>query len=590
MKTFYNLAFYLVFLLFSLTPTYSQSYNLEVAWSTYFGDEGFKFSDTAIDSEGNIYFVGFLDATNNFNTTSGSFQPIYGGGSFDGFMVKMNPQGQVIWATYFGGEESDGISGIAIDNNDKIYIVGGTSSATGIATPNSYQSIKDGISDTFVARFSKNGMREWGTYYPDINAISVNYSIGNTLHTGFDVVTDNLGYLYFYNRTSNPNAATAGAFQTDIAQDTNNIITKFTTEGERVWATYYGINYSNIYSIAIGNDGLYVAGSTIDCPPTGSYNTYFATAGSHQQEPGNCKDVFISKFSLNGNRLWGTYYGNFVQEYSGRSALLVDGDVLYLSGISNNQINITTPGSYQEDSDSYFTPYLVKFNSLGERQWGTYIGLNHIEFETQGWPYAMLDKDNNGNIYMFGLTRFGDNISTPTAFQPEKNELNDTYLAIFSPSGDQLLYGTYFGGSGEEFGSRPIVSGENVYLFGQTGSTEGITTPGSYQPDYMTNASADDNRNIFITKLQPVPLDLNDLAIPQVSAYPNPNKGNFTIATSQNTIQAVSIHNVLGQRIQQILPNANTAEINIGNVQPGIYFAAVTLENNSKETLKVLVE
>ncbi|HET8804696.1 MAG TPA: hypothetical protein VFM72_08970, partial [Aequorivita sp.] len=60
---------------------YSQSYNLEIAWSTYFGDEGFKFSDTAIDSEGNIYFVGFLDATNNFNTTSGSFQPIYGGGS-----------------------------------------------------------------------------------------------------------------------------------------------------------------------------------------------------------------------------------------------------------------------------------------------------------------------------------------------------------------------------------------------------------------------------------------------------------------------------------------------------------------------------
>ncbi|HET8804170.1 MAG TPA: T9SS type A sorting domain-containing protein, partial [Aequorivita sp.] len=113
---------------------------------------------------------------------------------------------------------------------------------------------------------------------------------------------------------------------------------------------------------------------------------------------------------------------------------------------------------------------------------------------------------------------------------------------------------------------------------------------GSYQPDYMTNASADDNRNIFITKLQPVPLDLNDLAIPQVSAYPNPNKGNFTIATSQNTIQAVSIHNVLGQRIQEILPNANTTEINIGNVPPGIYFVAVTLENSDKETLKVVVE
>ncbi|MDP2686668.1 MAG: T9SS type A sorting domain-containing protein [Aequorivita sp.] len=572
----------------NISIAYSQAFDFEVAWSTYFGDESISLSDSAMDSQGNFYFVGSLKASSIFAPTAGSFQPIYGGGEYDGFLVKMSPQGDVVLATYFGGEESEGISGIVIDNDDKIYIAGSTSSTTGIATPNSYQPVKDGISDIFIARFSSAGIREWATYYPDVNASSPNLAVGNYFYHGFDIVADNLGNIYFFNRTANANAATPDTFQMDIGQPTNNIITKFTTEGARVWATYYGINFSNIYSIAIGNDGLYVAGTNLDCPPTGSYNTYFSTIGSHQSEPGNCKDVFVSKFSLDGNRLWSTYYGNSYQEYLVRSALLVDGDFLYFSGISRGQTNITTPGSYQEDSEIELTPYLVRFNSMGERQWGTYIGLNHI-LDNNGLPYAMLDQDSMGNIYMFGLTRFGDNISTPTAFQPEKNALNDTYLAIFNPNGE-LKYGTYFGGSGEEYGSRPIVSGNTVYLFGQTSSTLGITTPGSFQPNYIENATGNYDRSIFITKIQPVPLGVNDIPIPQISIYPNPNNGNFRVNTSHSTIQTVAIYNVLGQRVYEIFPKKNTQEINMGNLETGLYFIVVTLENNIKKTLKILVK
>ncbi len=587
MKTFYKFTLLYLFLLLGFASSYSQSYTFEIAWSTYFGDESFRFSDNAIDSEGNFYFVGYLDATSNFTTTSNSFQPTYGGGSHDGLMVKMNPEGQVIWATYFGGEGFDIISGITIDNNDAIYIVGNTSSSAGISTPNSYQPVIDGNSDTFVARFTSEGLLEWGTYYPDVNSDNPISIFTN----GFDIVADNQGYIYFHNRTSNPNAATNGTFQTNIGQERNSIISKFTTDGERIWATYYGINTSYIHSIAIGVEGLYISGETRDCPPFGSANTYFATAGSHQIEPGNCKDNFITKFSLDGNRIWSTYYGNTYQEFSGRNALLVDGDNLYFSGISRNHINITTPGSYQEDSEPQFTSYLVSFNSLGVRQWGTYIGLNLIEVNPSGFPYAMLDKDSNGNIYMYGFTRFEDHISTSTAFQPEKNTLNDMFLAIFNPAG-QLQYGTYFGGNGDEYGSKPLVDGDNVYLFGQTTSMEGITTSGSYQPNYIENpgSTLDGFANIFITKLQPVPLSVNDLKIKKVAAYPNPTNGNFTIKTNESNIQNIIISSVLGQEVQNIFPKNPTSEITIVLQETGLYFATVILENNIRETLKIVVK
>lgn len=588
MKTRFILGLCILCIIGNINYSFSQTFDFELDWSTYFGDESVSLADNAVDSEGNIYFVGNLVASSSFDATAGSFQPTYGGGNSDGFMVKMNPQGQIVWATYFGGEHSEYISGITIASDDEIYIVGVTSSTIGIATPNSFQPVIDGISDTFVARFSPDGNREWATYYPDANANSQDFTVPSTLTGGFDIVADNQGFIYFYDQTSNTNAATTGVFQTAIGQASNNLITKFTTEGERVWATYYGINFSNIYSIAIGQDGLYVAGTTLDCPPNGSANTYFATAGCHQPEPGNCKDAFVSKFSLDGNRVWSTYYGNSVPEFIGRSALLTDGDALYLSGVSIHHMNITTPGSYQENTVNNFTSFLVKFNSLGERQWGTYIGLNQIS-DPEGFPYAMLDKDSNGNIYIEGLTRFADNISTPTAFQLEKDALNDTYLAIFNPNGE-LQYGTYFGSNGEEYASKPLVYGDNFYLFGITGSTEGITTPESYQPDYIENSEANGETNIFIAKFQPGPLGVKNLAAPKVVVFPNPNRGNFTVKTAENNVKSITIYTILGQLVQKITPKGNTSEINIRNLETGLYFVTVTLESNNKETLKIVVE
>lgn len=154
-------------LIFLNMPAYAQILNFERDWATYFGDENIRLADSAIDKDGNIYFVGMIEANSTeLPTTSGSYQPLFAGGTLDGFLVKMDAGGQIVWATYYGGEGEENITGITIDDNDKIYIIGYTSSATGIATPNSHQPNLIGVSNPFVAKFSSNGFREWATYYP----------------------------------------------------------------------------------------------------------------------------------------------------------------------------------------------------------------------------------------------------------------------------------------------------------------------------------------------------------------------------------------------------------------------------------------
>lgn len=571
--------FLLFFILISLTG-YAQTFDYEQVWGTYFGNESVILSDNAIDNQGSIYFVGYLKSDALFSSTQGSFQTSFGGGEYDGFIVKMNKQGEILWATYFGGEGTDLIQGITIDENNNLYLIGSTSSDIGISTSGAYQPTKDGISDNFIACFTSNGQRFWASYFPDIDQQSVSFSPGGILESGLSIVTDNR-FIYFYVRTSNPNMGTSGVFQEYIGQTSNNLIAKFKVDGEFIWASYYGINLSNIYSIALSTDGLYIAGQTRDTPPQGSYNTYFGTLGSFRETPyttnGN-PDIFITKFSFSGERLWSTYYGNKYQDFIDRHAMVIDGDNLYVTAMGTFSEDITTPGSYQENNGGNIVPYIVKFNTDGNRAWGTYIGLDlEEEFGENRVSGSMLAKDTLGNIYISGQTRFKDNIITANAFQIEKNGRKDLFVAIFNSYGDKL-YGSYFGGEDNEYTARPIVHGNNLYLSGMTLSTTGITTSNSIQP------ILEGTKNVFVAKFSLPESDstnsisvLSDVNIQQILVYPNPtnNTINFSVQTN------VQLTNVTGQIIAN-KTNVNTLDI---SGQPtGIYF--VTLTNDKGQVLQ----
>jgi beta-propeller repeat-containing protein len=121
-----------------------------LVYSTYLGgnlnDEG---HGVAVDLVGNAYLTG--RTSGNFPTAD-AVQGVFGGGVFDAFVTKLNPDGSaLVYSTYLGGGGLDLGQGIAVHPLGTAYVTGLTSS-TNFPTANALQSTLRGGQDAFVAK------------------------------------------------------------------------------------------------------------------------------------------------------------------------------------------------------------------------------------------------------------------------------------------------------------------------------------------------------------------------------------------------------------------------------------------------------
>lgn len=237
----------------------------------------------------------------------------------------------------------------------------------------------------------------------------------------------------------------------------------------RNWGSYFGgTGGDEIYSVVYDASGnVYIAGNT-----TSANN--ISTVGSHQVTPGGAQDAFLAKFNSSGVLDWATYYGGTGSE-NGR-AVAVDGiGNVYLAGYTNSSTAISTVGSHQAVYGGVTDAFLVKFNSSGVRQWGTYYGGSVVE---NGFS---IDIDASNNIYLAGTTTSANAISTIGSFQTTNGGATDAFLVTFNSSGVRQ-WATYYGGTGiETIPSVCIDVNNKLFLAGSTNSANAISTVGSHQ-------------------------------------------------------------------------------------------------------------
>ncbi len=77
----------------------------------------------------------FLPATTPVFTLAGPFQTANGGGAYDAFLAKYSATGNIVWATYYGGNGYDQGTCVAIDSmGGSVYLTGYTNSTSGITS------------------------------------------------------------------------------------------------------------------------------------------------------------------------------------------------------------------------------------------------------------------------------------------------------------------------------------------------------------------------------------------------------------------------------------------------------------------------
>jgi hypothetical protein len=501
---------------------------------------------TAVDSAGNVYVTGQSDSS--LPTTPGAFQTSGSGA----FVAKLNATGTaLIYATYLGNGGGFG-AGIAVDTAGDAYVIGANN-----GVPTTANAIAASGGSDFVAELNPTGSGLlYATYLP--GTVNGGYRLFGAQSA---IAVDGSGNIYVAGAAQAGFLVTAGAFQTAYldGNNSNNITAgnaffakinpALSGTASLLYATYLGGSGSSNGDAATGlavdsSGNAYLEGYT------GSSN-FPTTSGAFQRTlgglgPNGVGDAFVAKFNpaLSGaaSLVYSTYLGGNGddgyfgdQTTGGRGGIYVVGNLqidggiavdsagnAYVTSATTSTNFPTTPGAYQTASNIYTSGgvsgsdvFVTKLNATGSALvYSTYLGggTNGSSGGKHGGNSgnethsggASIAVDASGDAYVTGWTD-SNHFPTVNALQTTNAGGYDAFVTVLNPSGSGLLFSSYFGGSGNDYGyGIALDSAGNAYVGGQTGSSNFPTTAGAYQ---RTPGSG------FALKIDP-PADISEVSIP----------------------------------------------------------------------------
>ncbi len=352
-------------------------------WHTYLGTAGFDSTrDIAVDGNGNIYVAG-----NSLYNWGSPIIP-YGGGS-DGFVVKLGPDGQILWHVFLGGYQDDGLAAVKIDHEGNIVVVGISALPWG-APVNDHLG---GFYDMFIARLSPDGALLWSTFLG---------ALGRYFPQDFDI--DGMGNVYI----TGASEGTWGQPLSLFSGKSDAFAMKVDNNGQILWNTFAG-------------DGDVDYGRSIRADENG--NAYLLIDSRKEdyvsswppQTP--VEDGILVKLAPNGNRLWKRYVSN------GEAYFSINAGGLALDGRGNVYVGGTWDVDYRSCLHAFAACYApdgirtwIKNVGPPPVAWGTYASVWGTDITLAGETTLYITGFNND------LTDFGGALNLPSG-------MNDIFVA-----------------------------------------------------------------------------------------------------------------------------------------------------------------
>lgn len=376
----------------------------------------------------------------------------------DGVVVKTDPNGNILWASPFGGTGGDYCNEIVFDNWNSLWVTGQFS---GTMYAGDFTLVSAGGTDAFLVKLdAASGEIVFAERFG---------SSGNDV--GMGIKADIFGDVYvsgtYIGNLSFGNILLSGQGQHDI------FLIKVDIEGMPVWgSSIKGSSFDASWSMAIDSDrNTYIAGFSTSSSPNFAGTVLNFAETTH----------FIAKFDLNGAYVW-TALSEFNGEVYG---LCADADNnVYFTGNYDTQ---GTFGNIQLTGVGLDEVLLGKINSDGGYEWvNSYGGSGNDEgYDVECKP--------DGELYLIGTFEgsftFGDvNIST--------EGFAKTYVANIDSDGDIIWVIQSYGPAATSHISKSIAHNSNGELFingnGNTSiSIGGLTTAiaGSYLVKLLDDAN-----------------------------------------------------------------------------------------------------
>ncbi|MCX8161207.1 MAG: SBBP repeat-containing protein, partial [Candidatus Saccharicenans sp.] len=392
--------------------------------STYLGGQGADYvNGLAIDGEGNIYLTG-ITASRDFPVTTGAFQAQYQGGEYDGFVVKVAPDlNLLLGSTYLGGSGTDYAAALSwLPASNGVAIAGMTDSTNFPVTEGTYSTSLNGNQDAFVAVLTGSlGSLTMATYIGGSD-----YDIASA------VVVDGLGHFWVAGRTRSSNfPVTPGAFDKTYNGDYDGFVLHLSPMLDFIYSATYigGSGADQLYALGLegtANPAVYVAGytSSSDFPVTeGAYDTTFS----------GLTDIFVSKFDSSlGSLVASTFVGGVSDDRC--RALVVDSyGNPYIAGWTRSAGYPVTSGTYDSGHNGGWDAVVTKLSvKLGAVLASTFLG-----GAADDLAYG-LTLDSQGNVYVTGYTQSSAFPVTTDTYDKEISG-TDVFVARFAAVGSYQL-------------------------------------------------------------------------------------------------------------------------------------------------------
>lgn len=540
-------------------------------------------------------------------------------------LITFHLRGQNLdWAYTIGNSAEDNCSSMVVDSDGNLHITGKFINSADFNPAGSsiaLNTVETDTNDIYLAKYNSDGNLIWAFSLSCSNweydpKIALDSSTGNILMAGVFAATTDFD-------------PTVG-IQQMTPTGADYYLAKYDADGNLLWVNQidiadfpYGVAYT-IYSDNLGNSYLYANGTLYKYDTAGSLLAQTVLSGLPLLKQSSfyyvdnfdefewfdsdiwmmIDSLLLKKSDLDGNIIYSDLVAKAEQGSQTEFLGMVNG---FLSDDKSGNILISGQYwgalSFYNDTD---TITLENYSAgwLAPSVWGPHLRQFMAKIDTFGnviWaksfssPYAgsphhkIVETDTTGTIYLAGSFQYKVNFNPDDSshYAPEDYSC---YIAKYDSNFNYISCGVFASGIANRNLAGVSIHGDTLSVAG----TYRYETNIHFLPNEFLFTSPCYPSNIFIAQFSNFEITtnmaelINSKSEYQVSVYPNPSSGIYTIQTTNLDIAfSITVRDLSGKVIHSESMSENNAQLDLSNYCSGIYLVTIAT-NSNQQTIKLI--
>jgi hypothetical protein len=411
-------------------------------------------NDMFVDAAGNTYSTGSFSGTVDFDPGPGVFN-LSATYSTDAFVIKLDPNGNLVWAKAFNGTYIENGGSITIDATGNVYTTGVFTETTDFDPGPGVYNLSPGFLvafNTYIVKLDPSGNLVWAK-----SLVSETYNSG----TGIQVSSSGSIYLTGdFNDTTDFDPSVADTFELAPVGADNIYVLKLSNSGNFIWVKQMeGTGNHNSFGMNLTLDSyghVFTTGKftdSVDFDPDTSSAYFLGTT-----IPSGAG--YISALDTNGNFVWAGSMG-----YARASSIITDpsGNIFTTGDFGLTADFDMGPGVYNLTSAGNNDMFIAKYTNGGNLVWVKRFGSPSYD------NGSTIVNDATGNLYITGAFSGGTVDFDPGPGVHNLTSVNEeAFVLVLDNAANYIWSGcTHGSGSGGAVGQHIGVDAlNNMYVSG----------------------------------------------------------------------------------------------------------------------------